>query len=344
MNLRIIKELTAKDIRLLLRDRFFLFITFLGLAFVIAAYLLLPGSVDEEIEIGFFSPELPQFLSDELAAEGLVVIRKNSEAELIQAVSSGELNLGIVQPAGEKSRMKVFFAPDFPEEMKEFSLLFMEELAYMMAGQGLPVEFEEIVLGPDMVGQQASLRQKLLPLFVIMLLLMEVLGICSLMINEIERGTLGALLITPVQLRDVFFSKGVLGICLAFLQAALLMLLVGGLRNQALVVLFALLLGAGIVTGIGFLMAAVSKDIMAVIGWVTPVFLLFMFPPFVVLFPGLKSGWIKALPSYYLAEVIHKAANINLGWHYNWINLVVLLGFNILLIWLGIRALKRRVA
>jgi len=344
MNIRIIKELAAKDIRLLLRDRFFLFISLLGLAFVIAAYLLLPGSVDEKIEMGLYAPEIPRLLSDELAAEGIVVKRKDSRPALKQAVAEGELSLGVALSAGENTQVQVFFAPEFPEEMQEFSLLFMEELVHMLAGKGLPVEFEEIVLGPDMVGRQISVRQKLLPLFVIMLLLMEILGISSLMTTEIENGTLQALLITPVKLRDIFFSKGFLGVCLAFLQVLLLLFLVGSLKHQALIVLTALLLGAGLITGIGFLMAAASKDIMSIVGWVTPVFLIIMLPPFTVLFPGLLSGWIKIIPSFYLVDVIHKAANLNIGWQHNWVNLVSLLGFNMLFIWLGIQALKRRIA
>ncbi|GAH29320.1 unnamed protein product, partial [marine sediment metagenome] len=51
------------------------------------------------------------------------------------------------------------------------------------------------------------------------------------------------LLVTPVSVKDLFAAKGITGVSLAFVQAALFMAIIGGMSRQPLIILTALLLG-----------------------------------------------------------------------------------------------------
>jgi ABC-2 type transport system permease protein len=180
------------------------------------------------------------------------------------------------------------------------------------------------------------------PLLAMALIMFEALGLATLISEEVESGTAQALLVTPARARDIFAAKGLLGVTLAFGQAALFLAIVGGMDSQPLVILVALLLGAALVTGVGFLIASAARDMMSVMAWGTLALIIFTIPAFSVLFPGVISDWIKVVPSYYLVGTLHQAADFDAGWGSVWPDLLILLGFDIALVWAGIRALRRR--
>ena len=61
----------------------------------------------------------------------------------------------------------------------------------------------------------------------------------------------------------------------------------------------ALLLGAVLVTGVGFLMASVGKDLISVMSWGVLALLVLIIPSVGILLPGVVSGWVRAIPSHY---------------------------------------------
>jgi ABC-2 type transport system permease protein len=105
-----------------------------------------------------------------------------------------------------------------------------------------------------------------------------------------------------------------------------------------------LLLGAMMVTGIAFIVASVSKDMMSVIGWGTVALLVLVIPALAAMFPGAASRWIKIIPSYFLVDILRRAINFNIGWGGNIWNVMALVCFNIVFIAVGIAVLKRKLA
>ena len=99
-----------------------------------------------------------------------------------------------------------------------------------------------------------------------------------------------------------------------------------------------LLLGAVLVTGIGFIIAALGKDFMSILAWGIVALIPLFIPSFSVMFPGAVTGWVKVIPSYYLVDTVHQAANFGAGWTDIWSNLLILL----VLVWIGIVVLRRK--
>ncbi|MFH1560657.1 MAG: ABC transporter permease [Chloroflexota bacterium] len=349
MNLRIIGALISKDLSLFFRNRFFAVVTVLGLVAYLAVYFVMPRSVNESLEIGLYAPVMPPAL-EQIQEEGLEIQVVESEEALKEAVTEGKYVAGVALPAeimggstwGQKPKVTVYFASDTPQETKDLVEVLIRELLYMQIGQPLTIEVSEEILGPDMVGMQIPPRDRLIPLFAVLLIMTETFGLANLISEEVERGTIQALLVTPVSVKDLFAAKGTVGICLAFGQAALFMAIVGGLGGQPLIILAALMLGAVLVTGIGFLMASLAKDMMSVMAWGVVAFVILTIPSFSVVFPGTITGWIKAIPSYYLVDTVHQAANFGSGWDDVWQSLLILLGFNVVIVWIGIMALGRK--
>lgn len=349
MSRRIVSALVAKDFTLFFRNRFFAFVTVLALLGYVGIYFAMPGSVDEELEIGLYAPEIPPVF-EQVQGQGLAVEPVGSEETLLAAVEEGRFVAGVVLPsdfvqklaAGQRPRVDVYFTPDAPDEIKDSVTVLLQELAYLQSGQLLTVEISEQILGPDMLGMQVPPRDRMLPLFAILILMVETLGLASLISEEVEGRTIQALLITPMTVSGLFAAKGITGVGLAFVQAVVFMAATGGLSRQPLVSVTALLLGALLATGVGFLIASVGKDLLSVMGWGIPAVLLLSVPPFGVVFPGAISDWVQIIPSYYLVDTVHLAANFGIGWDGVWRDLLVLAGFDAAFVGLGIAALKRR--
>lgn len=349
MNPWLIGTLVQKDIAIFFRNRFFAMITVMGIIAYLVFYFVMPGTVDDTLEIGLHSTvSIPAF--EEIEGEGLEFITVTSEEQLRQAVIDGRFIAGISLPAdvmarllaGERPGIKVFFAADVVPEIRDAVAMVIQEIGYMVTGQTLDIEVSEEVLGLDLGGTPLPPRDRLRPLLAVMLIMVETMGLATLISSEIERRTINALLVTPATVADIFVAKGIAGISLAFGQAALFMAIVGGLDRQPLVVLTALFLGALLVIAAGFVIGAVAKDMLSVLAWSLPVIIILIIPSIAIAFPGSVTGWVEALPTYYLVDTIHRASNFGSGWSDVWQNLMILVGFDLVLAWVGVTVLRRR--
>jgi ABC-2 type transport system permease protein len=350
MNWRIIKALVSKDFSLFFRNRFFAIVTVIGIIFYLSVYFwMMPKSVDESLEIGLYAPVSVSIFS-EMESEGLEVKIVNSEEALKEAVIDGKYVAGISLPSdtmekllsGQKPGISVYFASDVPDETKDAVVALIQEAAYQLVGQPMTVEITEEILGPDMMGMQIPPRDRIRPLLAVMLLIFETYGLANLIAEEVERHTIEALLVTPVTVSGFFISKGITGVSLAFIQAALFMAIVGGMNHEPLIIITTLLLGAIMVTGIGFIIASLSRDFMSVLAWGMVALIPLFIPSFGVMFPGAVTGWIKFIPSYYLVDTVHRTTDFGAGWSDVWLNLLILIGCDLILGWIGIMSLGRR--
>ena len=351
MNWRSIGALVHKDLTLFFRNRFISVITVLALVMFALIYFVMPSSVDETLEIGLYAPVVPPAL--ELMQQtdgGLEIAEAESEETLKEGVTEGEYIAGLVFPAdimekfelGQPPDIKVYFASDMPNEIRGVVDTLVTEMAYLQTGQTLNIDWQAEILGRDMAGAQIPQRDRMRSLFAVFILMTETFGLAALISEEVEHRTAWALLVTPMSVKDLFTAKGILGTLLAFSQAVLLLAVVGGMNAQPLIILIALLLGAVLVTGVAFLMASLGKDFLSVTAWGVPVMIILAIPAIGVMIPGALSGWIKAIPSYYLTDTIYQVSNFGAGWSDVWRNLLILVGINAAIVAIGIWALRRK--
>jgi len=349
MNPRV-SALVAKDLSLFFRNRFYALITGLGVFVFIILYFVMPSSVDEELDMGLYAPVLPPVFEQIQQQEGFNIIEVESQEALEAAVNEGEYDAGIALPAdimekfsqGLKPVITLYFPATAPEELRDAVTVAIKELAFLQTGQPLAIDISMEILGPDLLGEQIPLRDRMRPLLAVMIIMFETLGLANLISDEVEQGTAGALLVTPMKVTEFFTAKAIVGIGLAFAQAIVFMAVVGGFTSQPLLMLTTLFLGGVLVTGTGFLVASVSKDMMSVMAWGFVVVLVFAIPGFNSLFPGSGSEWARIIPSYYLTDTVTQVSNYGAGWSEVGGNLLILTGFNAVILWGGIIALRRK--
>jgi ABC-2 type transport system permease protein len=338
-----------KDFSLFFRNRFYAAVTALGIITYTIIYFILPSSVNENLELGLYAPVLPPAF-ELIQQEGITIKAFDSEGMLVEAVAEGEYAAGIALPAdimekfasGQKPQITLYFLADAASAVQDAIEVMIRELAYLQTGQPLAIDISAQILGPDKLGEQIPIRDRMRPLLAVLIIMFETMGLASLISEEVEHGTARALLVTPMTVTDLFLAKGIMGVGLAFGQAVFFMAIVGGLENQPLIILTALLLGGVLATGAGFLVASLAKDMMSVMAWGAPTIIILGIPAFGILLPGIVSNWVKVIPSFYLVDTVHRVANFGAGWGDIWSNLLILLGFNLVLVWGGILALGRK--
>lgn len=350
MNLRVISALLKKDFALFLSDRFYLLMSVVGVIFYIGVYFVLPARVDEQLRLAMHAPVAPPAFTQLTGQQGVDIKYFSDDAALRKAVLDGDYQVAISLPAdivdtwakGGKPQITVYYASTAPTEVRDAIVLLVKELSYAQTGQALNFNTTQEILGPDLLGAQIPLRDRLRPLLAVFILLLEIPALASLISVEIEQGTARALFVTPMGVLDLFAAKGILGVGMAFGQAALFMLLVGGLSHEPLIVLTALLLGSMMAVGVGFLLASLAQDVMAVTGWGMLIYIVLAIPGFGTVIPGLLSDWAKVIPSYFLVDTVSRVASYGAGWADVGLNMALLAGFTALAIGAGMVALRRR--
>lgn len=354
MNARVLRTLIAKDFMLYFRNRFFAFITVGGLIIYVLLYVALPSTVDESLTLAVYAPTIPPVFLDFLSGNDITIAALESDDALREAVIRSEYAAGVALPgdvvrailSGDATTVTVYFASDAPTEivdaLRSVLRLAFNELSYTLSGNPLNLTFNEQIIGRDMTGEQLAFRSRLLPLLAIMLLLLESMGLGSLITEEVEARTLQALLVTPVTVPGLFAGKALFGILLAFTQAALLMALTGSLTHEPILILTTLLISALTVTGFAFLIASVSRGMMSVMAWGVLLVFVMLVPSYGVVIPGLATGWAQAIPSYYMFDTIHQVVNFGASWQAVSGNLIILLVMGVAFMAAGILVMQRR--
>ena len=358
----IIANIIRKDLRDFTRDRFFMFITLVGLIAYAALYWALPNAVDETITIGIHQTGMDKIFDQLVEEEEASVKFKHFDTteKLQQALGmtkrqpNERLQIGIDFPddflehaaAGRKTTVTVYVDPAVPKEIRRAMSSLVREMAFGIAGTELPVtepKAKTVVLGEDRAGDQVTLREKMRPLYAFLVLIMETFALGTLVAKEIRWRTATAIIVTPAGVADFLAAKGILGTLLAFTEATALMLLINSLRPSPAILLTTLFLGAVMVTGLGMIAGSTGKDFMTMI-FVSLLFLVpLIMPAVAALFPGTAATWVTVLPSYGFVQAIVGVANYGEGWREVLPDLGLLLGWCAVIFTAGLAILKRKV-
>ncbi len=275
---------------------------------------------------------------------------KPADAELLS------LDIGIAFPDGfitdvsagdQDVKVTVYSDANVPAEIQGAMTSFVREAAYTLAGRELPVTMPDertIVLGEDRAGDQISVRDKMIPVLVFMVLLMETFSMTSLVSTEVLQRTVTAVLVTPAKVSDFLASKTIFGTFMSLGQGLIILLLVGGLTSDNWsLVLSVLFLGAMMFTGLALFVGSAGKDFMGQLFYAMLFTIPLMIPAFAVLFPGTAAGWIRVIPTYPIINVLEGAINYGASWADSWQSLVYATLWLIVLFGVGVFALKRKV-
>lgn len=351
-----IGTLVVKDIKLFIRNRFFLVVTAIGLILYPVIFYLIPNQVEESLGLAFYieDRELPLYQRLVEDPDGYVIF--DSEEEMLTALEeTGDYFVGLSIPAelsaaaarGEEVELKAYYAPGVPAEARQI----FHDVLVLVANTVHPdmladlqrFNETEFVLGNDLLGAPLSLRARFMPLFLMMIVLIEIFGLATILNRDIENGTARALITGPLRLHQLFAGKAFMGLILAFGQVLLLGIVMGALGTAPLLLLTTLLLGSFLMVGIGFLIAALAKDNPSVMAWSILFIIPLMIPGLLTVLPGLATNWMEIIPSYYFVDSLHRILNFGAGWGDVNSNLALLFVVGAATLAVGTTAIRRRI-
>jgi len=343
--------LIAKDFSELFKNRLSLVVTVLVVVMIPTYYALMPSEVEETLVLGVRAPGLEEAFAQLGASSTALQIRSyNGTSALREAVQDGGVAAGIelapdfVQRllAGAKPEVNMIFSSVVPREARDSISTLMEELSFILAGQKLPVDFETEIIGEDLAGKQVAFRDQAKPMWLTLVLMVELISLSYLIIEEKQTGAIHAILVTPATSTQVFAAKTIVGATLASVEGTLVLVLMGQLGTNAPALLLTVLTGAVLATGFAFLVSAPAKDIMSSFSWLILVYIAMLIPPVTVIYPAVSSPVIKILPSYYLADNFNKVLNQGLGLREIGGNLLILVVLDVVVLLAGVIVLRRK--
>jgi ABC-2 type transport system permease protein len=199
-----------------------------------------------------------------------------------------------------------------------------------MVGQEVPVEIISTSLGE---GEDIPWEKRIFPFIVFMAIILGGTMVpATSLVDEKQKRTLKALVITPTTLGDVFTSKGLFGFLVTILVAVLILFLNRAFGNQPYLLVGVLALSALMAAAFGVLLGAFIKDINTLFAVIKGMGLLLYAPVFIYLFPGIPEWIGKLFPTYYMIGPIIDISQKDATWSQVAQDVYVLMGLILLLV------------
>jgi ABC-2 type transport system permease protein len=173
--------------------------------------------------------------------------------------------------------------------------------------EGKPAPVNVVV--DDLGAETLSLSARLVPLIVMYALIMAGVFLTAFaVVDEREKRTLDALLVTPVRLSEVLLAKALLGFAIAVAMALVTLALNGVLGASLAGLLLSVAVAALVATAIGLVFATGARNVQMLFALIKGTGFLIVAPVVFYLFPDWPQWVAKLFPTYWIIDPIYRLA------------------------------------
>ncbi len=261
---------------------------------------------------------------------GLLVA--DSAEEVTGLVEDNKADVGVVfseetkekLEAGERTPVDLYVSGESLAENRAIALAAITG-AVRSVSPGVPqIRFEQVKLGEE---KALSLMDMFLPFMVIYIILLGGLMLtASFIVNEKEKRTFAALLVTPATLTEILVAFGTVGIIVSLAMGMILVLLTIGFA-QPLLMLIVFVLGSFLGVELGLIFGLISKDQTVFVAYIKAFGIFLVAPALFIIFPSWPQWIAKIFPTYYIANPIFRISIYGEGWSELGWQVLVLGGF-----------------
>jgi ABC-2 type transport system permease protein len=279
--------------------------------------------------------------------EGFEVSILTDAGELMERVEQHDFDAGLVLAAGFDQALKAGEKPVLEFYMSGESLASNRiiiavttiEMIRELEGSEAPVEVETVYLGEP--GLPISIR--IVPIIVFYALAMSGIWVpSSSLVEEKEKGTLTALLVTSVRVNEVLTAKWLLGFIFAVFLASVTLLLNRAFGPRPLEVLAVIAIAAALTSMIGLLIGVYSKTATMLFTLIKSLGIFLFIPVVFYLFPEWPQWIAKLFPLYWIISPIWEVSVMGEPLSLVWFEMLVAVGITLALIPL-LLILKKRI-
>ncbi len=338
MNVRRIAVLLGKEIRHSSKNFIFVFAIVIPIVLTLLISLLFGTLFSGKPKLGINDQGKSKLAAKLVATQGLLSREYSSDADLRLAVGSGAVDLGLVIPDqfdadlnnGDQAQLSAYVWGESLQKNRALIATSLVALVREMIGQEVPVEVITTSLGD---GESVPWEKRLFPFIVFMAIILGGTMVpATSLVDEKQKRTLKAIVITPTTLSDVFTSKGLFGFLVSMLVAILVLLLNRAFGGQPYLLIGVLALSALMAATFGVLLGAFIKDINTLFAIIKAIGILLYAPAFIYIFPGIPQWIGKLFPTYYMIGPIMDISQQDSTWSQIAGDVYILIGLVIALI------------
>jgi len=318
----------------------YLFISLLMPVFLSLLFrVMFPGMDDRTgLTIAYYDQGASRIVSELGHLPDIQLLAAASEQEVQEAVKD-EATGGLVIPAGFDAAVQAGEKPGLTVylnnrrgggELSAFQSRIDEQL-WKLTGRDLPLaDINVLQAYPERAGLTAE-GFRMDRFILVMLLVLAISGVGvfivpTLLVEEKERKTLKSLLVSPATPVEVAAGKALAGVVYSLMVVAVVMGLNRGWMGVWPVTLLAILLGTTLMVLAGLAMGGLLGSIAQVNTWSSILLVVLLLPSWftVVPLPAPGDAVVRLIPSYYLVDLLDRAASGAASLSTIWVSLVVL--------------------
>ncbi len=329
-------KVLGKEFRLGPRSPVFLWVLFLPVLFTLVIQVTFGSLFDPQPRLGIVDQGSSTITTAVQGIEGIDLTLLDNADDLKAQVEADNLDAGLVLPAGFDDQVRSGARPPLEFYVGGESLasnriilaVTTVDLVREIEGATPPVDISVVALGDE--GLPIAVR--MVPFIMMYALVVAAVFLPAFSIaDEREKGTLNALIVTPVKLSEVITAKGFLGVILALAMTIFTLFLNNALGGDPVALLVVLLFGSILCVEIGLIFGTVSKDSTAVFALIKGTGILLIGPTAFYIWPDWPQWIGKLFPTYWVINPIFEVSLNNAGLGDVWVELLVAAGVIVLL-------------
>lgn len=334
MNIPRLYQMTKKDIKLVTRETFFLFMIIMPIFMSVALNAALGSVGTSAPTVGVYGEsELIPLLEQEPSIQ---VVTAHSEQELRKNILEGEYDAGVIFESGSPPSVLVS-GKSLLNDRLTVGATMVKVYREQMGAEDV-VSFETKIVG----GEEYPLRVRIMPFLLIVAAMVGGLIISSSLVEERELKTLNAVLVTPITPLEVIMAKTLFGLFLGLVLGVIILALNSSLTGGLYLVLLFLILGTLFTVGLGLIGGVIMKNITDLITRMKILGIFLWFPALVMLFPSIPQWLGKFFPTYYFVHPILAVTQDGATLSDIWWEGVILLAIDVVVLLFASRVLRER--
>jgi ABC-2 type transport system permease protein len=291
----------------------------LGPLFYAALFQFIFGLWNTQPKVAIYEGGDQVIVQELEATEAVSIVVADSAGEVEKLVEDQKVDVGAVftaeekeqLQAGEKASIDIFVNGESLADSRAIALAAITNAVRTITPEAPQISVEQVKLGDE---KALSLMEMLLPFFIIIIIILgSYLLPASFIVNEKEKRTFAALLVTPATLTEVLLAFGLVGAIVSLAMGMILLLLTVGLA-QPLLMLLIFAMGSILGAEWGLILGLVSKDQASLVAYMKALNIFILAPALFVIFPNWPQWIAKIFPTYYIANPIFRISIYGEGW------------------------------
>ncbi len=249
-----------------------------------------------------------------LQLEGVDTVIVSDIEALREKVESHDLDAGLVLPVGFDASLQAGGQPDLEfyvsgESLASNRVILGITTIDLVRGVSESEPPVAVVVTPVGDEDYVPIGDRLLPTMVFYAMMVAALFLpAASLVDEREKRTLDAVLVTPTRMSDVLMGKGSFAVLLAVIMGLATLALNNAFAGQFGAMAVILLIGSVMMALVGLALGLWARDITTMYTTIKAGGILIFLPVVFVLFPGLPQWIPKLIPTYYFLQPIYDIA------------------------------------